>query len=121
MKTNNANGKMYTIFTGAYIIVKSIINMIIGDDSVGNLIYSIFEALALLTGLMYINYVVAVIFCLVVLVNLKNNISNFSSNWFYLIEGVIDLGCAALLVIQKDIKEYFSNRWSDIPKKLGLK
>lgn len=114
MKTNNANGRTLAVAVGAYMVIKMIVNMILGGGSVGNLIYTIIEALALATGLMYINYVIAGILVLVMLLNLKNNITNFSSNWFYLLEGIIDIGAAVLLVFNKDVKEHFTNKWSEI-------
>lgn len=114
MKTNNPNGRTLALCIGLYLIVKSVLNMIIGNDPIGNLIYSVIEAAALYTGLMYINYVVAGIAALVVLVNLKNNLSNIGSNWIYLVEAAVDIVCAVLLISHKDIKEHFTNKWSDL-------
>lgn len=116
MGTNNQNGRNMAFFIGIYFVVKSILNMILGG-SFGNIVYSLIEALALYTGLMYINYVIAGITLLVVVLNLKNNISNIGSNWIYLIEGIIDIGCALLLVGASDIKQHFTNKWTEIGKK----
>jgi len=116
MNTNNANGRNMAVFIGAYFIVKSVLNMILGG-SFGNIIYSIIEAAALYTGLQYINYVVAGITALVVILNLKNNITNIGSNWIYLIEGIIDAGCCVLLLASYDIKQHFTNKWSEIGKR----
>lgn len=117
MKTNNQTGRNFAICIGLYLIAKAILNMIIGNDPIGNLIYSVIEAAALYTGLMYINYVVAGIAVLVVLVNLKNNLSNVSGNWIYLVEAVIDIVCAVMLIAQRDIREHFTNKWTEIGKK----
>ncbi len=114
VRTNNQTGRNFSLFIGIYIVLKAVLNMIIGDDSFWNVIYSLVEAVVLYTGLMYINYVIAVILAIVVLVNLKNNITNFSSNWIYLLEGIVDLVCAVLLVVNKDIKGHFTNKWSEI-------
>lgn len=116
MKTNNFNGRNFALIIGAYLIVKAILNMIIGSDPIGNLVYSIIEAIALYTGLQYINYIVAGITLIVVLTNLKNNLSDISANWIYLIEAAIDVFCAGLLIAQKDIKEHFTNKWTEIGK-----
>lgn len=116
MNTNNQNGRNISLFIGVYFIIKSVLNMILGG-SFGNIIYSIIEAVALYTGLQYINYVVAGITALVVILNLKNNITNIGSNWIYLIEAVIDIGCCVLLVAVSDVKQHFSNKWSEIGKK----
>ena len=114
MKTNNFSGRNLTLVIGIYLIIKAVFNMIIGNDPFGNVIISAIFALALYTGLMYINYVIAVIMAFIVLLNLKNNISNIGSNWIYLLEGVIDVVCAALLVFHKDIKAHFTNKWSEL-------
>ena len=116
MNTNNHNGRNISLFIGVYFIIKSVLNMILGG-SFGNIIYSAIEAVALYTGLQYINYVVAGITALVVILNLKNNITNIGSNWIYLIEAVIDIGCCVLLVEVSDVKQHFSNKWSEIGKK----
>lgn len=114
MKTNNFSGRNLALAIGIYIVIKAVLNMIIGGDPFGNIIISAVYALALYTGLMYINYVIAVILAFVMLVNLKNNLSDIGSNWIYLLEGIIDVVCAALLVFHNDIKAHFTNKWSEL-------
>ena len=80
MKTNNQQGRNIALVVGIYFIVKSVINLILGG-SILDVIISVVEAVALYTGLMYLNYVVAVIVGIVVVKNLWNNISNFGDNW----------------------------------------
>lgn len=118
LKTNNQTGRNLATVIGLYIIVKAVINMILGD-SFGNIIFAVVEALALYTGLMYINYVVAVLLALVFVLNLKNNITNIGDNWFYLVEGVIDVFCAFALFRNKDIKGHFTNKWTEIKSLIG--
>lgn len=118
MNTNNTSGRNMAVFIGAYLVVKSIVNMILGD-SFGNIIYALFEAFMLYTGLQYVNYVIAGLAGLVVLMNLKNNLSDIGSNWLYLIEGVVDIIAAVLLVTVDDIKKHFTNKWTEIGKKQG--
>jgi uncharacterized membrane protein len=113
VKTNNPTGRQFALFIGIYLIVKSIINMILGD-TLGNVILAIMEAFALYTGLMYINYAVAAILVVIAVVHLPSNISNFGSNWLYLLEGIIDIACGVVLVIKADIKAHFTNKWSEI-------
>jgi len=116
MGTNNIKGRNTAVFIGAYFIVKSILNMILGG-SFGNILYSVIEAVALYMGLQYINYIIAGITALVVIINLKNNITNIGSNWIYLIEGIIDVGCCVLLLAVSDVKQHFTNKWTEIGKK----
>ncbi|MBE6857265.1 MAG: hypothetical protein E7500_07590 [Ruminococcus sp.] len=113
MKTNSETGRKLTLVIGVYFIAKAILNMILGGGF-GGIIYALIEAFALYTGLMYINYLLAVACVLGFVLNLKNNLTNLGSNWIYLVEGVIDLGCAFLLATNKDIKEHFTNKWTEI-------
>lgn len=113
MKTNNEQGRTIALIIGIYFIAKSVLNLILGGG-VMDIIISAVEAVALYTGLMYLNYVVAVIVAIVVLKNLIPNIQNLGSNWIYLIEGVIDAVCAVLICVSGNVKEHFTNKWSDI-------
>ena len=36
-----------------------------------------------------------------------SNISNLGSQWIYLLEGLLDLGAAAVLVFEKNVKAFF--------------
>lgn len=116
MKTNNTTGRNFALCIGLYLIVKSVVNMILGGG-IGDIIYSVIEAAALLTGLMYINYVVAAAMALVVLLHLKNNLMHPIDNLIYLIEAFIDVVFAVFLVTNKSIKEHFTNKWTEIGKK----
>lgn len=117
LKTNNKNGKKLAITIGLYLIAKAILNIILsGGFSAQDLLLAVFEALALYTGLMYINYVVAVLLLLTVLTHLKTNLSDIGAHLIYLIEAAIDVVCAVLLLTKRDIKEHFTNKWSEIGK-----
>jgi hypothetical protein len=61
-----------------------------------------------------VNYAIAILLAATMLRYLPGNISNFSSNWFYLLEGIIDLGCAVVLIIGGNVKAHFTNKWSEI-------
>ena len=115
MKTNNETGRLYCICIGIYCIVKAILNLILGDGF-GNIIVGIFILAVLFTGLQYMNYLTAAYLAFVVLICLPTNIKNIGSNWLYLLEGFIDLGCAALLCLRAEIKEHFTNRWDELPE-----
>ena len=106
MKTNNQQGRNIALVVGIYFIVKSVINLILGGGIL-DVIISVVEAVALYTGLMYLNYVVAVIVGIVVVKNLWNNISNFGDNWFYL----LDIICVIVICLNQSVKEHFTNKW----------
>ena len=55
----------------------------------------------------YINYIVAVFLALMFLMHVGSNISNLGSQWIYLLEGLLDLGAAAVLVFEKNVKAFF--------------
>lgn len=118
MSTNNETGRKLSCIIGIYLIAKAFLNIILsGSFSVGDLALAVIEAIALYTGLMYINYVVAALCLLVVAMHLKTNLSDISAHLIYLIEAAIDVVCAVLLLASKDIKEHFSNKWSELSKK----
>ena len=58
-------------------------------------------------GIPYINYIVAVFLALMFLMHVGSNISNLGSQWIYLLEGLLDLGAAAVLVFEKNVKAFF--------------
>jgi len=41
------------------------------------------------------------------LVNLGGNLSNLGSQWIYLLEGLLDVGAAAVLVFEKNVRAFF--------------
>ena len=114
MNTNNIQGRNIVTAMGVYIIVKAVLNMVIaGGVSVFGLLWAVLLAVLLFMGFQYANMGVGAVLFLVAVVHLPTNISNFGSNWLYFIEGVIDIVCAVLLVTNKDIKEHFTNKWSE--------
>lgn len=102
-------GKKWVFGIGLYLIVKSVLNLLLGF-SASNLIMLIVSVVALvlmLSRVPYINYVVAVFLAIMFLMHVGNNISNFGSQWLYLLEGLLDVGAAAVLVFEKNVKAYF--------------
>lgn len=112
MKTNNEQGRTVALIVGIYFIAKSVLNLILGGG-VMDIIISAVEAVALYSGLMYLNYVVAAIAVIVVLKNLIPNIQNLGSNWIYLLEGIVDVVCALILCFAENVKAHFTNKWSE--------
>ncbi|MBQ3884911.1 MAG: hypothetical protein II729_02230 [Ruminococcus sp.] len=110
MRTNNETGKKYALFIGAYLLVKTILNMIIGGEFVfAELLLAVIMSIALYTGIKYVNTTVAVIMMIIVIVNFDDNIINLPGSFIYLIEAAIDTGCAAALLFQSDLKKHFTN------------
>lgn len=115
MKTDNIQGRNIAVAIGVYLIIKSVLNMAIGGGlSIGSLLRAVGGAVILFSGMQYVNIAVAGILFIVAVVHLPSNISNFGSNWIYLIEGIIDVACAVLLVTRDDIKAHFTNKWTEL-------
>lgn len=115
MKTNNPQGRNIAVAIGVYIIIKSILNMFIGGGfSISSLLIAIGGALALFSGMQYVNLVVAGILFIIAVIHLPSNISNFGSQWIYLLEGIVDVACAVLLTARDDVKAHFTNKWTEI-------
>lgn len=110
MNTNNQQGRTISLVVGAYLIIKSVINLILGGG-VMDIVISAAEAAVLYTGLMYLNYVVAALVAVVALIHLPANLSNISNNLIYLLEGVADIICAVILCVVPSVKEHFTNKW----------
>mgnify|MGYP004520144655 CR=1 FL=1 len=91
-------GRKWVFGIGLYLIIKGALNLILGF-SMSNLV--------MLNRVPYINYIVAVFLALMFLMHVGNNISNLGSQWIYLLEGLLDLGAAAVLVFEKNVKAFF--------------
>ncbi len=115
MKTNSPQGRTIATAIGVYLIIKSVLNMVIGGGlSISSLLIAVGGALALFSGVQFVNIMVAGILFIVAVIHLPANISNFGSNWIYLLEGIIDIVCAVLLVTKNDIKAHFTNQWTEL-------
>ncbi|MBQ9808351.1 MAG: hypothetical protein IJM55_05740 [Ruminococcus sp.] len=112
MPTNNENGRKICLIMGAYLLIKSVLNMIIGGGlNIPELLLAAIIAGAMYTGLKYVNLASAALLVIVVLSHIGYNLSNLPDTALYLIEGALDIGCAAVLVLYSDVKEHFTNEW----------
>ena len=115
MKTNSPQGRNIATAIGIYLIIKSVLNMAIGGGlNIISLLIAVGGAVVLFSGMQFVNFVVAGILLIVAVVHLPSNISNLGNNWIYLIEGIIDIVCAVFLVTKDDIKEHFTNKWTEL-------
>lgn len=117
MSINNKKGMEIGAVVGIYQIIKLALNMILGGGlDVLTLLIGVAAFLLTITGIKYGNYAVAAVLALIALVHLPDNISHISSNWIYLIEGIIDIGAAVILCTSSDVKEQFSKGLDEIGK-----
>ncbi len=100
------HGKNIIIGIGIYLIIKGVLNWILGA-SLLTLIIPL-----LLAGILYFavfeqaNYAAAAVMILIALNYLPNNIRGLPGTWLYLAEGLIDFGAAAILIMSQDVKAY---------------
>lgn len=101
--------KKWVFGIGLYLIVKSVLNLILGFSgaNIVMLILAVAALVLMLGRIPYIQYIVAVWLVLMFLVNLGGNLSNLGSQWIYLLEGLLDVGAAAVLVFEKNVKAFF--------------
>ena len=102
-------GKTIVTFFGAYLIGKSVLNLIIGF-SMGNiisLVIAVVMAALWFFGVKYTNYIIPAILVFVVMWHLKDNITGFPGTWIYLTEAAVDIAVAACTVLVPDIKAHF--------------
>ena len=105
------NGRKMVLVVGVYMVLKGILNLILGfsASNVVSLLFAVAMAAAMLKKVPYSQYVPAIFLALIFVVNLPGNLSNLGTNWIYLIEGLLDVGAAAILVFHKDVKRYFAS------------
>jgi len=115
MKTNNEQGRVITIGIAVYLVFKVVLNGVLGGGlALGELLLAILFGAVMLTGGKFANYVIAGFLALVAISHLPDNISNIGSNWIYLLEGIVDIGCGAVLCFFAPVKEHFTNDWQDL-------
>lgn len=103
------NGKKLAFGISVYLIIKAALNIVL-NFNFGNIMGLISAGLIMVLFVKKVpimRYITAIYLVLLFIANIQNNIVNISSNWIYLIEGILDIAVAAMLIFQKDIKAYF--------------
>ena len=108
MNIKNQKGFSISIAMAAYVVVKAVLNMILGGFSLSSLLLALGMACLFFVWIKNVNYITAGILVLVVLMHLPANLGNIGSNWIYLLEGAVDVVCAVMLVTNSDVKENYS-------------
>lgn len=104
---NTNSGKNTCIVIGGYMVVKSIINLVMGPGlgNVITLVVSVVLAFTLIAGIKYFNFITAAYLVVIFLMHVAGNIAGH--HWFYLAEGIIDVICAFLLVAGSGVRAHF--------------
>ncbi len=106
-----AKGRTFALAIGIYFIVKQLLNLLLGGFGFQNifmLVLAVAYAAVLVLGLKYCNYIVAALAALTALYYLPGNLGGLLGSWLYLLEGILDIGAAAILIFQKDVRAYFN-------------
>lgn len=115
MKTNNKTGRNFVVLACIYLFVKGILNLIIGGGfNLSDIVFAIIASVAAYSGLECLNYAIAAILAIGVVTNLPHNLTHLPGSIIYLLEAAVDVGVILLLILQKDVKEHFTNKWSEI-------
>ncbi len=94
-----------------YLIVKAVINMVIGGGfSLMGIILPVAMALVLFKGIRFTNLIVALIVAWGVMTNIKYNITHLPSTLIYIIEAVIDILAVLSLVTNNKVRQHFENK-----------
>lgn len=105
-------GKKMAWGVGIYLIVKALVNCILGF-SAGNVITLVVAGVIFVLIYLrvpYTNYAVAAYLALLFLAHFWTNVTNLGNGWvywLYLAEGLLDLLAGALLAFNRDIKAYY--------------
>ncbi|MBD5095540.1 MAG: hypothetical protein HDT40_00800 [Lachnospiraceae bacterium] len=104
---NTNSGKNTCIVIGGYMVVKSIINLIMGFGlgNVITLVVSVALAFTLIAGIKYFNFITAAYLVVIFLIHVVGNITGH--HWFYLAEGIIDVIFAFILVAGSGVRAHF--------------
>lgn len=107
---NRENGKTICMVIGAYMVVKGLLNLVLGFGlgNIVTLVVSAALAYTLVTHMPYCNYITGAYLAVIFLVHIAGNISG--GQWLYLIEGIIDVIAAVILFINPDVKAHFSSQ-----------
>lgn len=89
-------------------VLKSVINLLIGfgTGNIISLVINIAFAAGMHKGIKLLNYAAAAFLAVIMLMHFKDNLAGHQ--WLYLAEGIIDIICAAALIISSDIRAHFS-------------
>ncbi len=101
-------GKKFSIVIGIYLVVKQIVNLVLGAKFT-SLILPVVMAVLLFMGIKYSNYGVACVLIVIAIAHIGTNLSNLGFNRYllYVIEGIIDILSAVALCVNGSIKAYF--------------
>ena len=108
MNIKNERGLGIITVMAAYVLIKAIVNMVIGVFSISSILIALGMACMFFVLINKFNYVLAGILLLTVLIHLPDNLRNIGSNWIYLAEAAIDVVCAVTLIKNDDVKENYS-------------
>ena len=127
MNTNNSSGRTFCILIGIWLLFKTVLNTFINGIHISDLpqdarelIIAIAVCVFLFLGIKYSNYIIAGVLAFIVIYYLPGNIDGLGNSdslvrsLIYILEGGVDIVCALVLCLASNVKEHFTNKFSDI-------
>ncbi len=101
-------GKKLVIGISIYLIAKQLLNVIFGASVLSMILPVVIAVVMYLNLWQYLHYAAAAIITLIALRHLPANLGGLPGTLLYLIEGLLDLGAAAVLILSQDVRAYFN-------------
>ncbi len=100
-------GKKLVMGISIYLIAKQLLNVILGAGVFSMILPVVISVAMYLNLWQYTHYAAAAILALIAVWHLPANLGGLPGTLIYLIEGLLDLGAAAVLILSQDVKAYF--------------
>ncbi|MGN0647984.1 MAG: hypothetical protein ACI4J3_05070 [Oscillospiraceae bacterium] len=100
-------GQLLATAVGGYMILKAIINGIIGGGiNLISLLVAVAATVCLFFGVKWSNIVVGIVLVALFCTHFVENVTHLPQNLIYLIEGLMDVGGGVLLAFLPDIRRH---------------
>jgi hypothetical protein len=116
MSENAERGKSFVVVIGSYMVLKEVLNLIlsiVGGGGLGGIVSIIITGIivfAMLYCPQWIKYIVALFLAVTFFRHIFGNLSDIFGNLIYIIEGVLDIICAVVLVINPAITAFYDEK-----------
>ncbi len=100
-------GQLLATAVGVYMILKEVINGIIGGGiNIISLLVAVAATVCLFLGVKWSNIIVGILLVALFCTHFVENVTHLPQNLLYLIEGLLDAGGGAMLAFLPDIRRH---------------
>jgi hypothetical protein len=116
MSENAEKGKSFIVVIGTYMVLKEVLNLILsivgggGFAGIANVVIAGIILFALIGCPKWIKYIVALFLAVTFFRHILGNIKDIFGNLIYIIEGILDIICAIVLVINPAITAFYDEK-----------